>query len=322
MERRFFYRDKKKMKINRWNHVVASLLFCVAGAVLAQEPARNQEAEMKAASEVARAAAKNGPADIALKDQATLKLPAGYAFVPQPQADQLLKAMGNGTDPRRIGLVFPPQGDAFVVARYFDSGYVKDEEARDWKADELLKGLKEGTEENNKERASLGMPPMEIVGWVQPPNYDAATHRLVWSIESQQQNAITDAPHGINYNTYVLGREGYLSLNLVTAADTIAQDKSIAATLLQATSFNAGKTYADFNASSDKVAEYGIAALVAGVAAKKLGFFALGAAFAAKFAKVIGLAVLGLLAAARKLMGRKPAAKMHDAHDAQEDGKA
>lgn len=53
-----------------------------------------------------------------------------------------------------------------------------------------------------------------------------------------------------------------------------------------------GKRYADFNSSTDKVAEYGLAALVAGVAAKKLGLFAVIAAFLAKFAKV------GILAAA------------------------
>jgi uncharacterized membrane-anchored protein len=45
------------------------------------------------------------------------------------------------------------------------------------------------------------------------------------------------------------------------------------------------------------VAEYGLAALVGGLAAKKLGFFALAAAFLAKFAKVFllgGAAALGV----------------------------
>lgn len=265
---------------------------------------------MKAATEAAWAVAKQGPADIELKDQATLNLPEGYVFIPQPQADQMLKAMGNGSDPARIGLIFPKGSNAFVVARYFDSGYVKDEEAREWKADELLNGLKEGTEAGNKEREQLGIAPMEIVGWVQPPSYEASTHRLVWSIETREKNAPAGAEKGINYNTYVLGREGYLSLNLVTSMDAMAQDKDIAATLLKATSFNSGKTYADFNAATDKVAEYGIAALVAGVAAKKLGFFALIAAFVAKFAKVIGVAAIGLVAVLRNLFKKKQAPAM------------
>jgi uncharacterized membrane-anchored protein len=44
--------------------------------------------------------------------------------------------------------------------------------------------------------------------------------------------------------------------------------------ILSAVNFNSGNRYADFNpASGDKVASYGIAALVAGGVAAKLGFF-------------------------------------------------
>ena len=46
--------------------------------------------------------------------------------------------------------------------------------------------------------------------------------------------------------------------------------------ILAAIGFNPGHRYADFNSESDKIAEYGLAALVAGTAAAaavKLGFF-------------------------------------------------
>ncbi|HYD60462.1 MAG TPA: DUF2167 domain-containing protein [Noviherbaspirillum sp.] len=304
------------MNIQNWRRCAAVLLSAFALAVHAQAPVRDQEAEMKAATDAARTVAKQGPADIALKDQATLKLPEGYTFIPQPEADQLLRAMGNGADPRRIGIILRDGSNAFVVARYYDSGYVKDEEAKDWQADELLNGLKEGTEEGNKERAQLGIPPVEIVGWVETPAYDAATHQLVWSIETREKNASADDTRGINYNTYVLGREGYLSLNLVTTKDAVGEDKYIASSLLKATSFNDGKTYADFNASTDKVAEYGIAALVAGAAAKKLGFFAVIAAFLVKFAKVIGIAVVGLIAVLGGLFKKKTASVVSGTDDA------
>lgn len=52
------------------------------------------------------------------------------------------------------------------------------------------------------------------------------------------------------------------------------------------------------------MAEYGLAALVAGVAAKKLGFFALAAAFVVKFAKVILLAVAGFGATVARFFKR------------------
>ena len=116
-------------------------------------------------------------------------------------------------------------------------------------------------------------------------------------MSAKDKGAPADAPVGINYNTYALGREGYISMNLLTSLNQVEQDKGHVQTLLGALSFNEGKRYADFDSSTDKVAEYGLAALVGGLAAKKLGFFALAAAFLAKFAKVFllgGAAALGV----------------------------
>lgn len=88
----------------------------------------------------AKAAARSGPADIAIAGQATLHLPADRVFIPQPQAGKLLTAMGNPGDHAELaGLIFP-QGEAqwFATLRYIASGYVKDGDAKEWKADELL----------------------------------------------------------------------------------------------------------------------------------------------------------------------------------------
>lgn len=284
----------------------ASLLFAVLACAQAQPGNAGQEAEMQAAVAAARAAVKAGPVDIPLGNQASLSLPEGYSFVPQPQANQLLKAMGNGDDPTRLGLIFPPESSSFVVPRYIDSGYIKDDEAADWKADELLEGLQAGTEEGNGERRERGIPEMAIVGWTQKPTYSAQSHRLMWAIETKDKGAAA-TEHGANYNTYVLGREGYLSMNLVSDLRGLAQNKPYVETLLAQTRFNPGKTYADYNASTDKVAEYGIAALVTGVAAKKLGLFALAAAFFAKFAKIIAIAAFALVAGAAKYFRRDKA---------------
>ena len=109
----------------------------------------------------------------------------------------------------------------------------------------------------------------------------------------------------INYNTYVLGREGYISANLITNASTVAADRQDASPLLRAVNFNEKKRYTDFDSSTDKVAAYGLTALVGGIAAKKLGLLAVMAAFVVKFAKVIAVAVIALLAGARKFFGGK-----------------
>ena len=75
--------------------------------------------------------------------------------------------------------------------------------------------------------------------------------------------------------------------------------------MLSALNFSEGKRYADFNESTDHVAEYGLAALVLGVGAKKLGLLAMAGVFLAKFAKLGFLALLGIGAVARKFFGGK-----------------
>jgi uncharacterized membrane-anchored protein len=115
---------------------------------------------------------------------------------------------------------------------------------------------------------------------------------------------VADQDPTINYNTYVLGRQGYISLNLITSASTIEAEKAVAHQLLSAVSFNGGKRYEDFDASTDKVAAYGLAALVGGVAAKKLGLLAMIGVFLAKFGKLLVVGGIALGAGAMKVLKR------------------
>ncbi|KAJ8134705.1 hypothetical protein OY671_012082, partial [Metschnikowia pulcherrima] len=152
----------------------------------------------------------------------------------------------------------------------------------------------------NEERRKSGYPESDISGWVEKPTYTEASHRSVWSMSARHKGAPADAPTNINYNTYALGREGYITLNSITASQAIPQDKAHAQNSSAASDFNEGKRYADFNQSTDKVAEYGSAASVGGSAAKKSGMFASAAGFFAKFAKVISSAGAGVAAAVGK----------------------
>lgn len=299
------------MAIRSIRACLGALLLSGTAFAAAPDPAEASRALAQQAQADARQAAKAGPTDVPLADQAVLHLPAGYAFVPQPQAGRLLNAMGNpGQDPKLHGLVFP-EGDAhwFMTVRYEDSGHVKDDEARDWNADELLKSYREGTEAANAEREKMGATPIEVVGWAEKPVYDAGTHRLAWAMSARDKGAAADAPQGVNYNTYALGREGYFSLNLVTDLRELPAHKPAAQALLAALDFQPGRRYADFDEKTDHVAEYGLAALVVGVAAKKLGFIALALAFVAKFAKLIfvGVALIGA-GVVKLLKGRRTAA--------------
>ena len=288
-----------------WMPLWLSGLLLFAAAAQAASPEEAQKVFDKA-----RQAATVGPQAVAMAGQAVLNLPAKTLFIPQPQATELLNAMGNpGTDERLQGLVFPADDAGwFMTVRFEPSGYIKDDDAKEWNADELLKSYREGTEASNEERVKMGSQAIEVLGWAEAPAYDAATHRLAWAMSSRAKGASAGEPQGVNYNTYLLGREGYFSMNLVTALNDLPTDKPAAQGLLAALAFDEGKRYADFKSGTDKVAEYGLAALVVGVAAKKLGLIALGLAFAAKFAKVIFLAVAGFGALGSKLWQRKKAA--------------
>ena len=84
---------------------------------------------------------------------------------------------------------------------------------------------------------------------------------------------------------------------MITDLESIDKYKPIARELLGNIEFNEGKRYSDFNAATDKVAEYGLAALVGGLAAKKLGLLAVIGALLAKFGKLIfvGVVTVGAL---------------------------
>ena len=227
-----------------------------------------------------------GPAKLDLGHGASIDLPENFGYLAQPEAGKLMEKMGNLYNDDLIGLIAPKAEDAeyFVTLRYEESGYVKDDEELD--AEEILEAMREGEEEYNAERKKLGFPPIHAAGWGEKPHYDRARHHLVWGLTVESPDGAS-----VNYATRVLGRNGYVSLNLVTDPKDLAKDKPAAALLLSKTSFNPGKRYEDFDSSTDKVAEYGLTGLVLGGAglglakAAKLGVLA-------KFSKVIIAALI------------------------------
>ena len=209
-----------------------------------------------------------GPKALELGHEVQLELPAGYVFLGMPDADRFLRKNGSFDNEGVLGVVMSQDEKQSwgVILDYQEAGYVKDDEKLD--ADALLKAIKEGTEEGNKERVAHGFPALSVGEWSEAPHYDRATHRLVWALPATSTNGTT-----INYNTRILGRRGYVSLNLLSGADRIATEKSNATTLLAATTFKTGARYEDFDKKHDKVAEYGLMGLIlggAGIAAVKV----------------------------------------------------
>lgn len=285
--------------------IAALWLACSFGAIHAEEAAPSAEDKIWAA---ANAVKEVGPTEIQFRNQASLQLPAGYVFIPVKEGKAVMEMMGNRTDDRFLGLILPEsEASWFVTLDYEPAGYIKDDDARHWDADELLQSLKDGTEAANEHREQMGIAPIEVTRWIETPSYESSTHRLIWAAEARDKGG-KDPDPTINYNTYVLGREGYISLNLITVTSAIETDKTAARELLGAIDFNSGKRYSDFDSSTDKVAAYGLAALVGGVAAKKLGLIAVIGAFLLKFAKIIFVAAIAAGGAIAKFFkGKKDA---------------
>jgi uncharacterized membrane-anchored protein len=267
-----------------------------------------QKAAQKAAWAAAAKAAVIGPASVKLLDQAILQIPAGEAFIPQQQAQAIQRAAGNGDDPSVYGMVVSTAHgqDWWDIISWTGDGYVRDGDAKNWQPDSLLQSLRDGTVQENQERARLGIPQLDIIGWVQPPSYDAGTHRLVWSLAARDQGADPAQPEDVNYNTYALGRRGYFSLDMITGSDTIAAANQTAVQLLDNLTYNNGQRYEDFNDSTDHVAAYGLAALIGVVAVKKLGLLAVAGVFLLKIWKIGLLVLVGAGSAIKRKLGIKP----------------
>jgi uncharacterized membrane-anchored protein len=221
------------------------------------------------------------------------------AFAGAADTRKILERMGNPTNGDEVGLVIPKaEGQNwFIVYEYRKVGFVKDDDKDRIDADALLKSITEATEESNEERKKMGATALHVLRWAEPPRYDERTHNLTWATLAHSD----DGHDVVNYNVRVLGREGFMSVTLVDDAKSWAAAKPAVEQALGAFSYKKGRSYAEW-VPGDKVAQYGLTALVAagaGAAAAKLGFFAVLGKLFAKAGKAIllGIAALGGLVA-------------------------
>lgn len=249
--------------------------------------------------------------------KASLQLGPGYGFLPAQDAQRVLTQLWNNPpQPGVLGMIMPSSnprilldpGSWVVVVSYVDDGHVADKDAASIDYADLLKQMQKGTEESNAKRIKQGYPAIELLGWATPPHYDASSHKLYWARDlkfSKADGALEG--ESLNYDIRVLGRSGYLSLNAVARVDQLGKVQADMPRVLAMTGFDAGNRYDDFDSKTDKLATYGIAALVAGGIAAKAGLFAkLGLLLLAlkKFV-ILGIAAIGAMF--RKLFNRNKA---------------
>lgn len=237
--------------------------------------------------ELGKLAWQRGPTEGAVASKATIKVPARYVFLDEQNTRRFLEL--NGNPPQDGHYMFGPENLSwFVIFSFNPMGYVKDDEKID--PDALLSQLKESDEPSNEERRRLGMSALYTEGWQVAPHYDVETKRLEWGIRVRD-----DANNmQVNYTSRLLGRSGVMNAVLVSDPESLDMDIREFKSSLQKFSYNAGESYAEFR-DGDKIAEYGLAALVLGgaaaVATKKGLWAVIGGFFAAFWKVLVGLAV-------------------------------
>ncbi|MBN8420866.1 MAG: DUF2167 domain-containing protein [Verrucomicrobia bacterium] len=238
-----------------------------------------------------------------LGGKAEVAIPPGYRFTSGDGTRQLMAMYGNPPTQRELGMLATEGLGPWIIFEFDESGYVKDDEKDKIDADDMLAKLREGQEQGNEYRREHGMAELEILGWVVPPRYNEKTHNLEWATRLK---SVGSEGISINYNTRLLGRTGVMEVTLVCEPEEMEKMIAEQEKILTGFSYIEGQRYAEFR-EGDKVAKYGLTALIAGTgafAAAKMGLFGKLGIFFAKLGKAAILLVVGALAGLKKLFGK------------------
>lgn len=236
---------------------------------------------------------------------ARIELPEGWAYLQAADARRVVEDLwGNPPDEDTLGFLDPPSeggrlgADFGIILSYARDGYIDDEDAGEIDYAELLTDMQADAREESEALVAQGFSSVEIIGWAEPPHYDAAAKKLYWAKELSFDG---NPRHTLNYDVRVLGRHGCLTLQAVSGMESMKAVDAGMQAILPAVHFNAGHRYADFDPSLDKVAAYGIGGLVAGKVLAKVGLFAV----IAKFGKLIAVGVIAAFVGLRRLFTRR-----------------
>ena len=239
-----------------------------------------------------------GPIAAEIAGKATLKTPADVAFLDEKNSKKFLELTDNIPADGNF-IILNTKEDWWASFEFDPSGYVKDDDKID--PDALLKDLQAGDVESNKERQRLGLAELHTVGWFVPPHYDQTTKQLEWGAKLRSGDEDV-----INYTIRILGRTGVTSATLVSSPDKLQADMQSFRAVLPGFEYKAGEKYAEFR-PGDHVAEYGLAALVAGGAAAiatKKGLWGVIGTFLAASWKLVAGAFVAIGAAIKSFFKR------------------
>lgn len=194
-----------------------------------------------------------------------------FRYLDSADTQKLLEqGWGNPDGSGTLGMLIPDKVNPLsaegwgIILEYSNDGYISDKEASTINYQKLLRQMQDQAESNNSERKKQGYEAVHLKGWAAEPRYDASSHKLYWAKDLQFGDT---SEHTLNYNIRVLGRKGVLNMNVVAGMNQLAMVQQSTPSILQTVNFTRGNRYEDYVAGQDKLADYGIAALIAGGAA-------------------------------------------------------
>lgn len=267
-------------------HWMVLCLFCLS----LRAQGNGEKLPTSKASSMDRLAWIQGPTNVNLLGRATLKIPKGFRFLEAKGAQEFLKKTGNRPSGQETGLLMHTQDEWWVILEFEETGYVKDDEKKELDADKLIASYRQGSESMNEARQERGTPPIRIVGWHVAPNYNDITKNLEWSVEAE-----SGGEKFVNYNVRLLGRKGVTKVTLIEDRSHVDATLPQFREILRSHQYGDGESYAEYR-QGDRIAQYGLGALVLGgaaAAAAKFGLFAPLILFFKKAWKLVAAGVVG-----------------------------
>jgi len=275
--------------MNKTNSILAGMLGCLLLAPMLPAQERGKKDGLL-----------EGPGVGKLGNVAQIEVPAGFIFLDGKTTRAMMKKSGDPVSGNELGFMRNTNGGWAVYFEFEDIGYVKDDDKDNLNAAEILDSYRRGTAAGNKTREAAGQPPIEIVGWDQEPKYDPETHNLTWCLR-----ATSEGHAFVNFKTKLLGRKGVMEVVLACDPDDLPKTLPEFKGLLAKHKFQTGESYAEYR-PGDKVAKYGLAALVVGgatVGAMKLGLLGPVILFFKKAWKLVVVAFVAVIAFFKKMFG-------------------
>lgn len=201
------------------------------------------------------------------RDLAEVEITDRYIYLDSAETQRFLEMNQNPVGGEELATLASISDDEswFMIFEFSEAGYVPDDEKDELDAEALLESIREGNAAGNVERQKRGWSTMEIVGWNEEPHYDDNTNNLSWAIIVESEGV-----QSINRMVKVLGRRGVMTVTLVSSSEELDYAVAEAGGIMNDYRFRPGSTYAEYLPGTDKLADYGLAALVVGGAGAAL----------------------------------------------------